>query len=99
MARRRGRALASGAVSHQIAALHPGIKRKLRAAVEDVLQGKERGKPLQDDLTGLFSVRLGRFRLILRPHAEGDLEIVAFGPRASIYEEVSRMMRSRRRAP
>jgi mRNA-degrading endonuclease RelE of RelBE toxin-antitoxin system len=99
VAQSRGRALASGAVSDQIAALHPEIKRKPRAAVDDVLQGRERGKPLRENLSGLFSVRLGKFRLILRPHPGGDLEIVAFGPRASVYEEVARLMRSRRRGP
>jgi mRNA-degrading endonuclease RelE of RelBE toxin-antitoxin system len=99
VARGRGRALASEAVSDQIAALHPGIKRKVRAAVDDVLQGRERGKPIRVELSGLFSVRLGKFRLILRPHSGGDLEIVAFGPRSSVYEEAARLIQSRRRGP
>jgi mRNA-degrading endonuclease RelE of RelBE toxin-antitoxin system len=86
------------AISARIAALHPRIKRKLRAAIDDILGGREQGKPLQDELSGLSSVRLGQFRLVFRPQPGGDVEIVAFGPRSSIYEETSRLMRQVQRA-
>ena len=74
--------------------LHPQIKRKVRAALEEIVRQPECGKPLQAELAGLRSFRLGRFRVLYRMHAAGSIEIVAFGPRDRIYEETQRLLRS-----
>jgi mRNA interferase RelE/StbE len=70
--------------------LHPDLKRKIRAGLTDILADPACGKPLRGDLAGLFSLRIGRFRIVYRPDAAGA-EIVAIGPRATIYGEASRL--------
>jgi mRNA interferase RelE/StbE len=72
--------------------MHPELKRKLRAALGSVLSGAASGKALRDELAGLRSLRVGRYRVIYRESGK-DLEIVAIGPRARIYEETYRAVR------
>jgi mRNA interferase RelE/StbE len=76
--------------------LHPDLKQKVRAALTDILQDPTCGKPLQAELTGYASLRVGRLRVVYRPDADG-VEIVAIGPRRTIYEETARQMLRRRR--
>lgn len=78
----------TGVIRH----LHPQIKRKLRAALEAIALDSRSGKPLKEDLEGLRSFRMGRFRIIYRTHADGPIEILAFGPRDRIYEETRRLV-------
>jgi mRNA interferase RelE/StbE len=78
--------------------LHPDLKRKVRAALTDILQDPACGKPLKEDLQGYLSLRVGQLRVIYRPDEEG-VEIVAIGPRRTIYEDAARhILRSRRRS-
>jgi mRNA interferase RelE/StbE len=76
-----------------IAGLHPQIKRKLRGALEVLARNPRPGKPLQRELAGLWSLRIGKFRLVYRMAAARRLELVAFGPRERIYEETLRLIR------
>ena len=68
--------------------LNPQLKRKVREALKDILSDPDCGKPLQRVLEGYWSLRISRHRIIYRPDAAGS-EIVAFGPRKSIYEEMT----------
>ena len=78
--------------------LHPGLKRKVRAALADILGDPACGKPLERELKGYWSLEVGRHRIIYRPVEDGA-EIVAIGPRRTIYEEAARqILRSRRRS-
>ena len=72
--------------------MHPGIKMKVKAALAAVLINPDHGKPLRDDLLGLRSVRAGQLRIIYRT-APGIIELVALGPRRTIYEETLRLLR------
>ena len=69
--------------------LNPQMKRKVREALKDILRDPNSGKALQRELKGYWSLRIGRHRIIYRPD-EAGAEIVAFGPRKSIYEEMAR---------
>ena len=69
--------------------LHPNLKRKVRAALADILGDPACGKPLERELQGYWSLRVGRHRIIYRPDEEGA-EIIAVGPRQTIYEEAAR---------
>jgi len=69
--------------------LHPQIKRKVRAALQDILDDPNCGKPLERALKGYWSLRVGRYRVVYRPD-EAGAEIVAIGPRATIYQETAR---------
>jgi len=75
--------------------LHPPLKRKVRNALNDILADPNCGKPLQRELNGYWSLRIGRYRIIYRPDAAGS-EVVAFGPRKTIYEEAARFVASNR---
>ena len=77
------------AVRDLIRHLHPLMKRKVRDALNDILKDPDCGKPLQRELDGYWSLRIGRQRIIYRPDDAGA-EIVAFGPRKTIYEEMAR---------
>jgi mRNA-degrading endonuclease RelE of RelBE toxin-antitoxin system len=72
--------------------LHPDLKRKVRSALDAVVVDPSVGKALRDELAGLRSSRVGRFRIIYRV-AGSVIEIVAVGPRATIYEETWRRVR------
>lgn len=71
--------------------LHPELKRKIRAALTDILDDPSCGKALKDEVEGYSSLRVGRSRIIYRI-AAGVIEIVAVGPRGSIYEETARII-------
>jgi len=79
-------------VASLIQGLDPDLKRKLRAALDAIIADPSVGKAPRDELAGLRSYRIGRFRLICRI-AGSIVEIVAVGPRASIYEETWRRVR------
>jgi mRNA-degrading endonuclease RelE of RelBE toxin-antitoxin system len=81
-----------GVVRKVLQHLHPEIKRRIRAGLVDILPDPSCGKPLKADLDGLSSLRIGRYRIIYRADAAGA-EIVAIGPRATIYEETARLSR------
>ena len=72
---------------------HPDIKCKLRAALAQIQSEPETGKALRDELSGLRSYRLGRLRIIYRISKFGVLDIVAIGPRKTIYEETFRLVK------
>ena len=69
--------------------LHPEMKRKVRDALADILADPGGGKPLQRELEGYWSLRLGRLRIIYRPDRAGS-EVVAIGPRRTVYEDMAR---------
>ena len=81
-------------IPHEVTALvrglHPVLKRKVRAGLEALLQDPYAGKALRNELQGLRSYRVGRFRIIHR--LREDVELVAFGPRDSIYLETYRRL-------
>lgn len=79
-------------VAELIRHLHPQIKRKLRAAIEQIVKDPRSGKPLKDKLTGLWSFRVGKFRVVYRFKEKETVDLVAFGGRATIYEETYRLL-------
>jgi mRNA interferase RelE/StbE len=74
-----------------IRGLHPQIKRKLRHALRAILADPACGKALKEELAGLRSLRVGRFRAIYRPSGR-VVDLIAFGPRERIYEETHRLL-------
>ena len=77
-------------VARLIQNLHPSLKRKVRGALEQILADPHSGKALKDELEGLRSFRVGRFRIIYRIATGKQIGLVAIGPRAIIYEETYR---------
>jgi hypothetical protein len=52
------------------------------------------GRPLGDDVHGSWRYPIGRLRLIYR-FTDTAVEIVAVGPRATIYEDLAVLVRTR----
>jgi mRNA interferase RelE/StbE len=75
-----------------IRGLHPEIKRKIKGALKSITADPDSGKSLKDELGGLRSVRVSRFRIIYRLEAPKEIQIVAIGPRTTIYEETYRLI-------
>ena len=80
-----------------IRASHPDQRRKIRATVDALRESPEMGKPLRRELEGLWSARVGRYRVIYR-WSSGLLAVVLVGPRATVYEDAFRL-RERDRSP
>lgn len=76
-----------------IRATHPQLKRKIRAALKLILANPSVGKSLRDELKGLKSFRISRFRIIYRISSNNYIEVVAVGPRKTIYEETFRIIK------
>jgi mRNA interferase RelE/StbE len=72
--------------------LHPQIKRKVRAALDEILQNPFSGKQLQGELAALRSFRVGKIRIIYR-EKDGILEIMTIGRREVIYYETTLLVR------
>lgn len=74
-------------VAELIRNLHPHIKKKIKLSLRQILFDPHSGKELKDDLQGMRSFRVSGFRIIYRLSKKKQLEIVAVGPRKTIYEE------------
>jgi mRNA interferase RelE/StbE len=79
-----------------IRGLHPQLKGKVRAALDLIRADPSAGTELRDDLAGLRSFRVGRHRIIYRVAPRRLIELVALGPRRSIYEDTFRLLRRQR---
>jgi len=80
-----------------IKGLHPEIKRRVKSALKMILSDPDIGRPLKDELKELHSYKVGRFRIIYKLSSRGIVEIVAIGPRRTIYELTYRMVRKERK--
>ena len=85
----------SDEVVHLIRGCHPQLKRKIRAGLRHIVTEPEpeSGKSLKDELEGLKSYRISRFRIIYRISSKQTIDIVAVGPRKDIYEETYRIIK------
>jgi mRNA interferase RelE/StbE len=72
--------------------LHPDIKKKLKTAFQVIAADPYAGKALTEELEGLRSYRVSRFRIIYRLMQERRIEVIAVGPRERIYEETYRLV-------
>jgi mRNA interferase RelE/StbE len=72
---------------------HPKLKRKIRAGLQHIVTEPESGKSLKDELEGLKSYRISRFRIIYRISSKKIIDVVTIGPRKTIYEETYRIIK------
>ena len=79
-----------------IRGMHPHLKRKIKASLQTILNNPNAGKYLKDELEGLWSFRVNKFRIIYRIADKKQIEIIAIGPRKHIYEETYRIISSGR---
>jgi len=77
-------------ISTYIRTLHPALKKRIHNALEQIRMQPGEGKPLQRELAGYRSFRIGKFRIIYRVTTK-EIEVAAVGPRRTIYEEITRL--------
>ena len=80
-----------------IRGLHPELKRKIKESLKIITKEPDSGKPLKDELEGLRSIRVSRFRIIYQIESPKVIQIFAIGPRSSIYEETYRLIKKESR--
>jgi mRNA interferase RelE/StbE len=73
-------------IAELVRGMHPHLRRKVKGSLKLILQDPSEGKALRDELDGLRSFRVGKFRIVYRAK-KGIIEVVAIGPRHRIYEE------------
>jgi len=76
--------------------MHPDLKKKIKVSLQIILYNPETGKALKDELEGLRSFRVSRFRIVYRISSEKLIEIIAIGPRERIYEETFLILKKER---
>lgn len=77
------------AIENAILKLHPLLKRKIRSALDNLAEDPHQGKPLTRELTGLYSFRVSRYRIVYRIRARClEVFLVALGPRKTIYKSL-----------
>ncbi len=79
-------------VAELIRNTHPHLKKKIRASLQAIVSDPHSGKALKDELAGLRSFRVSRFRIIYKIARGKQIELVTIGPRQRIYEETLRLI-------
>ena len=77
-------AAVKGLVTH----MHPIRRRKLKESLKEIAKDPFSGKPLQEELVGLYSYRVGPLRIIYSLNKVAKVvHVIAIGPRRTIYAE------------
>jgi len=79
-----------------IRGLHPQLKKKIRAALQEIIDDPYTGRTLKDELKGLWGYRIKRIRIIYRFSDKKYINIIAIGPRKSIYEETYKLLKNKK---
>ena len=80
-------------IASLIRSAHPQLKRKIKAALNLIVADPSVGKSLRNELKGLKSFQVSRFRIIYRTSSKRVIELIAIGPRKTIYEETYRIIK------
>jgi mRNA interferase RelE/StbE len=66
--------------------LHPGVRKDLRRALNEVNAGKKRDvSALTKELSGFWRLRVGKHRIVFRYDDAGQLVAEFLGPRDTVY--------------
>jgi mRNA interferase RelE/StbE len=77
-------------VAEVIRALHPDLKRSIKAAVRGIATDPECGEPLLRELDGLWKYRVRRFWVVYAiDRKRRMIRLVAVGHRRHVYEELT----------
>ena len=68
--------------------LPPQTKKKIRNALDEILENPNCGKALRDELSGLMSYKLDTIRIIYQID-QTFVALIAIGPRKTIYQRVA----------
>jgi mRNA interferase RelE/StbE len=76
--------------------LHPDLKKKIRTALQKIIENSHTGKALKDEFKGLWSYRIKKIRIVYRFTSKKYIDIIAIGPRRDIYEETYRLLKKKK---
>ena len=77
-------------VAEVIRALHPDLKRSIKAAIRGIATDPECGEPLMRELDGLWKYRVRRFRIVYAIDRKSRvIRLIAVCHRQSIYENLT----------
>ena len=83
------------AVEQSLVHLSPNLKKKIRAALEAIREDPSLGKPLKDELKGLWSYRVSRYRIVYRiHHYQIEIQVIDIALRSVIYERIVAAIKS-----
>ncbi len=71
--------------------LHPGTKKSVRKALDDLSKDPSAGKPLKEELSGLWSLPVSHYRVIYQIEAN-KINILFIGPRRDVYERLRELI-------
>ena len=73
----------------------PVRKQRIKKALHELAIDPFLGKPLEEELFGFYSYRVGSFRIIYEvDQTRKAIRVAGIGPRRSIYEEIEKEFRS-----
>ncbi|MBI3317346.1 MAG: type II toxin-antitoxin system RelE/ParE family toxin [Candidatus Omnitrophica bacterium] len=76
-------------VEATIRILPPTLKKMIRAGLEAIKENPHMGKTLKDELKGLWSYRVNRYRIVYRiEHSRIEVQVIDLSPRAIIYQRI-----------
>ena len=78
-----------------IRGLHPILKRRVRSALALICMNPYDGKALKEEMIGLRSFRIKRFRIIYKISSDRTIGLIALGPRKRIYAETYRILKKK----
>lgn len=82
-------------VQEALRAFPPETKRYIRRAFQEIVKNPWIGKPLRDELEGLHSFRVRRFRIVYRMDRHiVTVVVIGIGPRETIYGEIVSALRA-----
>ncbi len=74
--------------------LHPNIKTKIRRALEEIESNPFLGKPLKEELKGLFSYRVTHYRIVYQIRQKEILiEVIDIAEREVVYQRVAGLLK------
>jgi len=68
--------------------LPPDLKKKVKQALEEIVENPSSGKPLREELAGLNSYRIGNIRIVYRAE-ERSVTLITIGPRKTVYQKAA----------
>ena len=73
-------------VANALRALHPGVRKDIRRALDDLDAGIRRDVcPLEGELAGFFRLRVGKYRIIFRVEMSGTIMAEFLETRDAVY--------------
>jgi len=91
--KQKGSLKTSDDIRDLILKLHPDIKKKIKEGFRAIIKNPDAGKKLQDELSGLRSFRVGKYRIIYRIEKSKTILVLVIGPRRTIYEETLKLIK------